>query len=74
VNEEVELSSNADSYVLSLMGKVNTARSPADFTSEYDEAVDELEDRFVSEAFKAIEILDIDTAVEKLYQARDLRK
>jgi hypothetical protein len=74
VNEEVELSSNADSYVLSLMGKVNTARSPADFTSEYDEAVDELEDRFVSEAFKAIEVLDIDTAVEKLYQARDLRK
>lgn len=57
----------------SLIAKVNATRSPIDFNADYDEAVDELEDAFISDAMKAMETLDIDAAVEKLYQARDLR-
>lgn len=73
MNAEVEPRSDASSDELALINKVNAARTPVDFNAEYDEAVDELEDEFISDAFDAMAVLDIDKAVEKLYRARDLR-
>ena len=74
MSDEVEPRPAADSYTLLLIGKVDAALSPIDFNREYDEAVDELEDKLIKETFRAMERIDIDTAMEKLYQTRDLRK
>jgi hypothetical protein len=74
LNNEVDPSDEAAIDVLpSMIVKINAVQSPADFTSEYDSAVDKVEERLMGEAFEAMSTLDIDTAAEKLSQAANVR-
>jgi hypothetical protein len=74
LNDEAESSRVADIDVLpSMIVKIDAAQSASDFTSEYDRAVDEVEDELMSEAFQAFTNLDIETAVQKLSKAADVR-
>jgi len=57
----------------SLVLLVNGARSPEDFTDQYDDAVDELEDEFTARALQALGRFEIAPALEAITKARHVR-
>jgi hypothetical protein len=74
LNNEIESGQAVDIDVLpSMIVKIDAAQSPADFTREYDSAVDEAEAELMGEAFNAMSMMDIDTAVEKFSQVANMR-